>query len=148
MEFCYDEFKCRSLTPAFLALRQSGVHASTQNVPCCSHGSYICYTAKRLPYKPIDKLYLRHSFANAAVQERALSILRRFCDVEWDGEPTTCICVRPKPSRWVAVHKWVRGRAIGVYWLGLTSHLYASGGIGCKRDRADFEAEMQCVLGD
>ena len=86
-------------------------------------------------------LHLHHAFATSRKQRRALSILRRFCDVAWDGEPQKTIVVRPRSS-WEPLRRWVRARSIAVYWFARTSHLYAPGGVGRKRDREQFEAEM------
>lgn len=146
----YMEFRKAALTPAFRMLRQHGIHASTWRNVCCKscghaelgdlHPSYVFYV---LPFVPVSKLYLDHHFESDATQELTLSVLRHFCDVEWDGDRSKCIIVRPKPPpHWATVRRWVRTHAIAMYWFALTSHLYAPGGVGCKRDRMNFERDM------
>ena len=89
-----------------------------------------------------DAKHLRHAFESDQKKRCALSILQRFCDVEWDGDRRKTIRVRLRTRCWMRLRRFVRARAIALYWFGLTAHLYAPGGVGCKRDRDEFEAEM------
>ena len=132
---------------AFRALCEGGIYASTHEPPCCarcgheslsdSYASYVFFTARDDEHA----LHLHHAFTTNRKRRRALSILRRFCDVVWDGDPQKTIVVRPRSS-WEPLRRWVRTRSIAVYWFARTSHLYAPGGVGRKRDREEFEAEM------
>ena len=95
--------------------------------------------------QPLE-LHLGFDFASAAVEARALAILKKHCRVDWSGDHGKRIRVGPKvpPSvRWAAVRSWVRARSIAVHWQAQTAHLYAAGGVGRKRDRAAFE-EFLC----
>ena len=148
----YREFK-EALGPVFGALCEGGIYASTHKPQCCrrcghdtlsaSHASYVFFT--RLD-ESVEWLHLRHAFESDQKKRCALSILQRFCDVEWDGDRRKTIRVRLRTRCWMHLRRFVRARAIALYWFGLTAHLYAPGGVGCKRDRDEFEAEMGCKL--
>ena len=104
--------------------------------------SYVFFTASCVVDEPVHELHLGHAFESTDAEQRALS--RRFFDVAWDGEPDRTIRVRPK-SLWEPLRRWLRARAIAVYWFELTARLYAPGGVGRKRDREEFEAEMRAL---
>ena len=78
--------------------------------------------------RPLE-LHLGFDFASAAVEARALAILKKHCRVDWSGDHGKRIRVGPKvpPSvRWAAVRSWVRARSIAVHWQAQTAHLYAA----------------------
>ena len=50
--------------------------------------------------------------------------------------------VADRSRPWARVRRRVRARAIGVYWFGLTAHLYAEGGRGRARDMRAFERDF------
>ena len=66
------------------------------------HASYVFYHVQDKercleagPSQPLC-LYLGYDFEDAATEARALAILKKHLDVEWDGDHRTRICVRPK----------------------------------------------------
>ena len=157
----WRQFQKTALVPAFRELRARDIYASTQKLACCqtcahgdlsqSHSSYLFFYSQdkdcciETPATQPLELYLGFDFESAAVEARALAILKKHCRVDWNGDHDKSICVSPKvpPSvHWAAIRSCVRMRSIAVYWQAQTAHLYAAGGVGRKRDREAFEGEF------
>ena len=156
----WSNFQKTVIVPAFRELRAHNIFATVQKLACCqacAHGdlsqryaSYIFFHVQdkdhcnETPASQPLKLYLGFDFESVDVQARALSILKKHCRVDWNGDHGKRICVSPKvpPSvHWAAVRSWVRKRSIAVHWQAQTAHLYAAGGVGRKRDRDAFEGD-------
>ena len=108
----WKDFERCCMVPAFRELRAGRVYASTRKLACCQtcahaelsaeHASYVFYHVQDKehcleagPSQPLC-LYLGYDFEDAATEARALAILKKHLDVEWDGDHRTRICVRPK----------------------------------------------------
>ena len=151
----WKEFRSTAIVPAFRELRRRGIFATVQNLACCQscahaelvdHPSYVFFHQQdqdRCRESESDSLtlYLGFEFESAEVEARALTILKKYVMVHWNGDHRTRIVVTPKVPHWTMVRKWVTARNVCLYWKEQTSHLYAIGGVGRKRDREAFEGE-------
>lgn len=153
-------FQETTIVPAFRELRAHNIFATVQKLACCQscahgelsqhHTSYLFFHVQdkdgciETPASQQLQLHLGFDFESADVQAHALTILKKHCRVDWNGDHSKRICVSPKvpPTvHWAAVRSWVRKRSIAVYWHSQTAHMYAAGGVGRKRDREAFEGD-------
>ena len=103
----FIRFRKRYLTPAFQELRKGGIYAYTTNImftpssgsAACQEntsGSFVFYTRQSADGFSTNEphMYLHFHFKDAADEDLALRVLRRFMPrVEWNGNQRTCILV-------------------------------------------------------
>lgn len=155
------DFQKTTIVPAFRKLRARKIFASVRNLECCQtcahyslsehHTSYLFYHMQNkdgcieTPLSQRLELYLGYHFETKDIEECALAILKKHFRVKWNGDHGKRICISPKMSpseNWGVLRSFVQKRSIAVYWQAETAHLYASGGVGRKRDRDIFEEDM------
>ena len=156
-------FQKTAITPAFKDLRNSQIFCSVQKLKWCQtdahaelsgdYSSYVFFhwqskmSCIELESDQEMKLYIGYHFETTEVEARAILALRKYFNVLWDGDKRKCIILCSKDrSLWAVIRRWFVIRCISLYWHGLTSHLYASGCVGRKRDRCAFEEECVSLI--
>ena len=149
----WSEYRRDVVTPAFAALRARGVYASVQRLPCCvscaqldaidrGHRDFVfLLDGVRGLTRPQEGMWLFHC-VDPKLVPRTVRTLRRYFLVRWDGTPHHCMLLRDKGVLWGLLRAHVRLRALCVFWMGLTSHLYDVGGPGRLRDTRCFVDEF------
>ena len=102
----WSNFQKTAIVPAFREL------ATVQKLACCQscahndlsqyHNSYLFFHVQdkddciETPTSQPLELYLGFDFESVDVQTRALTILKKHCRVDWNGDHSKRICVSPK----------------------------------------------------